>query len=626
MLEADALPEDLETCQQRLRALTEDHARLLRTHEELLDVCASLQESQRKCEQERDELRLALQRLTRQMYGRRSERWRATAGQGMLDFGADDATLADPAVVSAASEEEFLEYQVRRRPRTPRPRSEQLPAHLERRTMRIEPTLPAGFRLEDCELIGVDVVEVLEFGRASLWVRRYEYPKYKLRGPAATPLDGAAGEARDVAAEQALDAGRALDNPAGGSGAQEESRPQDGPVPPAAVPESVALVAAEVETHGVVQAPRAVTLVPGGRFGFGIAAEVLFDKFVLHVPLYRQQDMWAQFGWSPSRSTLGQIVANSAELLAPLAEFLRQHVLAGDLIGTDDTPVTLLTPGVGEGSRQARFWLYRGRDAAPYNVFAFTDSRAREGPDRFLASFQGTLTGDCYGGYVNIERVSDGRIRFSACLAHARRKVYDARLQQPALGSQILALLGDLYDVEDRARLLTDAARLALRQRESAPAMARLRAVLDSAEAARVLPKSGFGEALHYLREHWAAFQVFLADGRLPIDNNDVERELRRVALGRKNWLFLGSEDAGDRTATILSVVASAHRHDLDVRAYLHDALERLARGGALAPLLPDAWKAAHPEHVRTFRVEEKQARAESRRFRRAQRRAESHP
>jgi hypothetical protein len=223
---------------------------------------------------------------------------------------------------------------------------------------------------------------------------------------------------------------------------------------------------------------------------------------------------------------------------------------------------------------------------------------------------------------VNIEQVTRGRIRFAACLAHARRKVFDTREQQPALSSQVLALIHELYDVEDRARPLDDAGRLALRQQESVPRMAQLRAVLDSPAAARVLPKSSFGEALAYLRNHWSAFQLYLHDGRLPIDNNDVERDLRRVAIGRKNWLFVGSEDAGERTATILSVISSAHRHDLDVWAYLHDVLARLAGGACdLAALLPDAWKAAHPEHVRTFRVQEKEARAAARRYRRACRR-----
>ena len=128
-----------------------------------------------------------------------------------------------------------------------------------------------------------------------------------------------------------------------------------------------------VKAHGIVQAPREVTLIEGGRFGFSVAAEILFNKFGMHLPLYRQQDSMAQMGWSPTRSTLGQIVATSADLLAPLAMLFRQRVLASEIIGTDDTPVRLLTPREGDGSRQARFWLYRGRDAASYDVFAFTD-------------------------------------------------------------------------------------------------------------------------------------------------------------------------------------------------------------------------------------------------------------
>jgi len=281
-----------------------------------------------------------------------------------------------------------------------------------------------------------------------------------------------------------------------------------------------------------------------------------------------------------------------------------------------------LTPDVGKGSRQARFWIYRGIQEAPYNVFAFTDSRAREGPDRFLESFRGILRGDCYSGYINIEQVTGGRIEFSACVAHARRKVFLSREQCPALSSPLLALLGERYDLEDRGRLLSDAQRLVLRQQESVPVMARLRAVLDRELARGVLPKSKFGQALSYLRNHWPAFQVFLRDGRVAIDNNDAERELRRGAIGRKNWMFIGSQDAGERTAAILSVISSAHRHDLDEWAYLYDVLDQLSRGTAdLNSLLPDVWKAAHPAQVRTFRVDEKQPRAERRRYLRARRR-----
>ena len=198
----------------------------------------------------------------------------------------------------------------------------------------------------------------------------------------------------------------------------------------------------------------------------------------------------------------------------------------------------------------------------------------------------------------------------------------------------MMAQFRQLYDIEDRARTMDDAQRLALRQRESVPVMKRLRELLDGDLAKRVLPKSKFGEALGYLRNHWDAFQVYLRDGRVPIDNNDVERDLRRIAIGRNNWLFVGSLEAGERTATILTIMASAHRHDLDVWQYVCDALEKLAHGRAAAggdvnnidpsileSLLPDVWAKASPDAVRHFRAEEKERRAATRRFKRAERR-----
>lgn len=638
MHDATLVPDDLEACQHAFRTLSETHARLQQVHQELADTCTSMQAAQVQWHQEREELQATIQRLLRQLYGRRGERWQDTPGQQHLNFG-EAAAVPEDAILSAACDEEIIaEYLVRRRRRPLPPRSEELPPHLERRRERIEPVLPPGIQLEDCEFLGLDVVETLQFERGKVWVRRLEYPKYKLRDTAPPPPPSFAAEEAYVnpPPEPPQDPEPVVGGVSPAIPASLSELAPEVPPPPVrqepadvnpqhdAQPVTEVPVAVRVEPHGILQAPREPALIAGGRYGFGVATEILFNKFVLHVPLYRQQDMWTQAGWSPSRSTLVQIVATSAELLRPLAELLRRRVLASPVLGTDDSPITLLTPRVGEGSRQARFWCYRGRDTAPYNVFAFTDSRAREGPDRFLETFTGTLTGDCYSGYVNIEQVSGGRIRFAACVAHARRKIFEAREQQPLLSSRLLALFGALYDLEDRARPLDDAGRLALRQREGLPAMARLRAVLDSPEAARVLPKSRFGEALAYLRNHWEAFQLYLRDGRLPIDNNEVEREMRRVALARKNWLFLGSEDAGDRTATILSVISSAHRHDLDVWAYLRDVLEQLARGPRdLSALLPDIWKAAHAEHVRTFRAQEKEDRAAARRYHRAKRRQE---
>jgi hypothetical protein len=309
-----------------------------------------------------------------------------------------------------------------------------------------------------------------------------------------------------------------------------------------------------------------------------------------------------------------------------LAVLETQRILASGVVNTDDTPVTLLTPGEAQGSRQARFWIYRSRQVgALYDAFAFTDNRSRAGPDEFLQDFHGTLCGDCYSGYVNIEDVTNGRIVFSACNAHARRYVFNAREQHPGLSSQILALYRALYDIEERGSRLDAVARLLLRRRESVPLMRQMELLLDSPAARGLLPKSKLGTALGYLRNNWDALTRFLSDGRLPIDNNDAERDLRRIAVGRKNWLFVGSREGGDRAAVILTVLASAHRHDLDVWAYLRDVLEQLAKGANdLEPLLPDVWKAAHPQHVRTFREEERSHRADDRRYRAAMRRIEA--
>jgi hypothetical protein len=172
---------------------------------------------------------------------------------------------------------------------------------------------------------------------------------------------------------------------------------------------------------------------------------------------------------------------------------------------------------------------------------------------------------------------------------------------------------------------LDPVARLALRRKESVPLMKRIEFLISSPAAMKLLPKSKLGRAIAYLRNNWQALKRFLSDGRLPIDNNEAERDLRRVAVGRRNWLFVGSEQGGERTAIILTIVASAHRHDLDVWAYLRDVLERLAKGeDDLEELLPDVWKTNHPQHVRNFRAEERQERADQRRYRHAKRRIEA--
>jgi len=377
---------------------------------------------------------------------------------------------------------------------------------------------------------------------------------------------------------------------------------------------------------------------------FWESAGVRFPR-ATHLPVYRQQDLFAGSGWTPQRSTLLNILANSAFVIRPLAEHIKQVVLASDIVGTDDTRVTLLLPAtipqaevgdpksqrihevfseaVAEGRRSvtARMWAYRSV-TQPLSVFDFTVSRHRDGPDLMLADFCGTLVADCYSGYEGITLRSDGRIRRGACVAHARRKVFDAKEVYPLESSVVLAKFQQLYDIEDRAKAMSPEDRLRLRQSEAAEVWGSLEEWLKSAAAERVLPKSKLGQAQGYLRNHWEPLQTYLSDGRIPIDNNEVEQLMKQVALGRKNWLFIGSVAAGARAADFFTLVSSAVRNDLDVWAYLKDVLDRLVAGETdYAMLRPDTWRQAHPEAIREYRVTERRDRAERKQYRRAARR-----
>jgi transposase len=377
-----------------------------------------------------------------------------------------------------------------------------------------------------------------------------------------------------------------------------------------------------VKKHGgVKQAETPPGPVPGGRFDFGLVAQIVTSKTCDHLPLYRQQDVLARAGIELSRSTLCEIMASAAFLLEPLAALLKRRLLACDWLGADDTPVRLLDPAHPAGVRLARFWLYRGPDTAPYNVFDFHESRSRDGPREFLGAYQGWVKVDAYGVDGGVY-LGSPCIRASCCLAHARRKFDEAKSSHPRLAAEALGFFQQLYEIEDRARELTAEARQALRQAETALLLEKFRVWADE-QATHALPKLKFGEALSYLRNQWEPLTNYVQDGRLPIDNNATERDLRALTIGRKNWLFIGSQEAGPRAAILYTVVASAARHDLDVWAYLRDVLERLAIGSADLPsLLPDAWAAAHPGAIRSYRAHEREALAAAKRVRRQRRRA----
>jgi transposase len=372
---------------------------------------------------------------------------------------------------------------------------------------------------------------------------------------------------------------------------------------------------------GVASPPVPPKPTPGGMAGPGLVAFVVVSKFADHLPLYRLEDILTRHGVYLSRSTLGDWVRDAAAVLEPLAALQRDLVLQSPVIWTDDTPVTVLG-GEEPGSTKGRFWAYIGDDEHPYTVYDFTMSRSRDGPAAFLCGYKGFLQADAYGGYDGIFLGSDGGIEEVACWAHARRKFYDARSNAPRQANEILEWIRQLYDIEDRALGWSAAERLALRQRESVPILDRIEAKLDELTG-RVLPKSAIGKAVTYARNQWAALRRYTGDGRLTIDNNVSERTLRLQAIGRKNWEFVGSAEAGPRAAVLFTILAGAKRHHLEPWAYLRDVLLRLSAGETdLESLLPDRWAVSHPEHVLQHRLDESRRRAARKKATRERRRA----
>ena len=376
--------------------------------------------------------------------------------------------------------------------------------------------------------------------------------------------------------------------------------------------------------NGVSSPPPPERPIARGIAGPGLIAQIVVSKFGDHLPLYRQEDIFVRHGLHIARSTLCDWVSAAAELLRPLYELQQQRVIQSSVMWTDDTTVKVLVGGE-EGSRQGRFWTYIGDEQHPYSVYDFTISRSRDGPQKFLKAFRGYLHADAYAGYDAIYLGSDNEIVEVACWAHARRKFYDARQNYPREAHQVLEWIRQLYDIEDRASALPAAARGELRRLEAEPVLDQLEVYLAGL-AESVLPKSALAGAVTYARNQWDALRCYTRDGRLTIDNNTAERTLRHQAIGRKNWLFLGSENAGPRAAILYTILAGAKRHRIEPWAYLRELLvRRHADDAQLEELLPDRWAAANPQFILTHRLEESRSKAAAKRDRRQRRRALAH-
>jgi transposase len=372
----------------------------------------------------------------------------------------------------------------------------------------------------------------------------------------------------------------------------------------------------------VVTADKPPQPIEKGIPGPGLLAHIIADKYARHLPLYRQEEDLARYGVLIRRSTLAGWMAGSAECLLPLYDLMKRRVLASDVLGTDDTPVKVLDPEL-DHTRTGRFWAYVGDDRHPDVVYDYTPNHKRDGPETFLKDYAGVLQADAFSGYDGIYYGSNGKIVEAACCAHARRKFYEARETSPEAAHQALAFFGRLYAVEHDAQTFSPEARRALRQEKSVPILNDLHVWLNET-LPKLRPKSPIARAIKYCLKNWDALCRFTTDGNIPIDNNRTERTLRAQALGRKNWMFLGSDNGGRTAAVLYSFVASARRHHLDVEAYLADVLCRLpaiTNPLALRDLLPERWAKSHPEHVLQFRRTESAQAAKRRRLSRRERR-----
>ena len=325
----------------------------------------------------------------------------------------------------------------------------------------------------------------------------------------------------------------------------------------------------------VVAEPVAPAIIDRGQAAPGLLAQVAIAKYVDHLPLYRQEAIYARSGIELGRSTLAEWIGAIGVALAPLTAALRAELLAQPVLHADETPVAQLDPGAGK-TKRAYLWAYHSNHLAagpPIVVFDYQASRSGRHASDFLLGWQGHLMVDDYAGYKTLFRSG---ITELACLAHARRKFFDLyTANQSTVAQEALARIGKLYAIEQAGRGLDAEARRALRQREAKPVLDALFTWLYATRQS-LADGGATAKAIDYSLKRWQALIRYADSGDLPIDNNPMENAIRPIAIGKKNWLFAGSERAGKRAAAIQSLIGTARLNGLDPAAWLRETLEKL--------------------------------------------------
>lgn len=493
--------------------------------------------------EENDKLRGMLETVRRTLFGPRSEKLDPPAAQMPLALNDLSGAPVEPAIEPSTGP-----GKPNPQDRAPRPKASRniggLPKHLPREDVIIEPAVTACPCCQGkLHPIGQDISEMLDVVPAIIRVKRICRPRYACR-----------------ACESA-----------------------------------------------VVQAPAPPRPIDGGLPTPALLAHVAVSKFAWHLPLHRQAQMLAGQGIELDRSTLVHWIEKAAWWLKPLHALLLGSVLSSPKVFCDDTPLPVLDSRRHQRTRTARLWCYAVDDrpwqgaTQPAIVYRYTEDRCASHVREHLKGFHGVLQVDAYNGYDELA-LSDrpgGAIILAYCLAHARRKFFDEhKKSKDEVAAEALRRIGEVYAIEARIRGHSAEARLAVRQDETKPLMVAMKVWLME-RLGEISAKSTLAGAIRYMLGHWNGLTIFLSDGRVEVDSNTVERAIRPVPLGRKNFLFVGSDEGGERMAIIASLISTAKLHAIDPQTYLADVLDRMVSGrtkaNALAELLPWNWKAAQP-------------------------------
>jgi transposase len=461
-----------------------------------------------------EQLKARLAKLLRQRFGSSSEKMRGAIEQLELIIGDLEEEIAEKAPSEPKPEPEPSTADPDIQPRRRKPKRKPLPDNLPRDVVEHAPACACPKCGGALRRLGEDVTEVLEYVPGSFRVTRHVRPKMSCRC-----------------------------------------------------------------CESITQPPAPSLPINRGLAGPGLLAHVLVGKFCDHLPLHRQAEIYARDGIDLDRSTLADWVGQSARLLRPLIDAVGVHVMSAERIHADDTTVPVLSPGNGKTSK-GRVWCYV-RDDHPFAgkapkavLYCYSPDRKGEHPKAHLAGFKGILQADGYAGYAGLYQQG---VTEAACMAHVRRKFTDIHAETKSpLSLEAIQRIAALYAVEDMIRGESAEIRLRVRAERSAPLFADLRKWLDTT-LSRISGRSEMAKAIRYALVRWDALTLVLRDGRVCIDNNAAERSMRPMTLGRKNWLFAGSDSGGERAAAIYTLTESAKLNWLDPEDYLRKVLALIA-------------------------------------------------